>query len=75
MTASQVKVNDMYRSTDMVAKIQGAGLVLFVIYDQQGAVAEAMTFKGTGDLKSWFGFSNLVSNINWNIYGGKENSR
>ena len=71
MTASHVKTEDMFRSADLYDKLKGANLVLFVIYDQQGAVVEAMTFKGTGNEKSWFGFDNLVSNVNWKIYGGE----
>ena len=69
MTAGAVNVENMFRSSNMEAKIKGANRVMLVLYDMAGNVAEALTFKGTGDFKSWFADGNLISNINWNIYG------
>ena len=69
MTAAAVNTENMFRLDNIEDKIKAASRVLLVLYDMSGNVAEALTFAGTGDFKSWFSDTNLISNINWNIYG------
>ena len=68
LTAKSVKSDQMYRSTNIIAQIKRASKVMLVIYDAAGYVAEALTYQGNGDFKSWFAQNNLISNLNW-VFG------
>lgn len=69
--AKMVDTSDMYRSKDLPDKIKDAAEILFVIYDESGFVEETLTFKGSGDLTSWFSTDNLLSSMTWDFTGVK----
>jgi hypothetical protein len=62
-----VMLNELYRKSSIESDISGADRVLLVVYSQEGIVAEALSFKGAGDLKGWMSKANLVSTLFWTI--------
>ena len=62
--------SDLFRSATFAEDIIGAEKVMLVVYDIQGNVAEALTFKGTTNENSWFSKENLISTNKWNLNGG-----
>lgn len=70
LAVPRAKTENMYRSGDMEAKLQGASEVMMVIYSMESDVVDALVYQGTGDMKSWLAENNLMSTVSWDIQGG-----